>query len=262
MSSSEQGEAAFANPEIDPTLSRERLAPGERLLDQKNPIEAFVKLRNVYDSEEKTTLTKGRAAREIAKAAHALYDSASTFTEHWQKKAVAYADDAFEIDDKIVRSQGIEVTADSLKERAASATLVGSYALKECIQLELGNPTLPVEATIPHIGIAQTDIARARELENNPSTDQYELDALQTWSIYESLHGDRAKGQAFALKALRTAHKAERDNANLNFLQKKRAQARYFVGALAAQQVNVLAGYGEKHKVFRILALKLAEAAV
>lgn len=259
MSSISEGEAGFTNPEIDPSLFRERLVAGERLLDQGDFVDAFSELKDVYDSDEKATLTKGRAARGVARAASKLYNPAHTWSEHWQNDTVTYADAAFAIHNEIVESLGAAPTAESLKERAASATSVGNIALKQCVQLELNHPLFTVKTEIPYIKLAQDDIARATDMEKDSGSDQYAIDALQTWSLYESLHGDRTKGQAFALKALRTAHKTERGNANLNFMQKKRAQARYLVGALAALQVNVLASHAENHPSFRRRALELAK---
>lgn len=255
-----EGETGIRNPEIDPSLDRERLVQGERQLADGNFVDAVLALEDIYGSEKTPTLTQGRAARELAQAAQALYDPDITRTHHWKTDAVQYADAALAIDDAIVESQGENPTVEALAERSASATQVGALALSQVIELELKHsPIITVEADIPAFEVAQNDMARAKQAPEGKQAAPYEADALKTWSLYESLHGNKAKGLSFALKALVTAHKVERDNKNLDFLQKKRLQAQRFVGGLAALQVNVFAAGTQAFPSLRRRALRTAQ---
>ena len=146
--------------------------------------------------------------------------------------------------------------AETLRERLATASYVGIFALKAYLLAEGRDEALADKARLM-TRQAELDMAKVNQLSEKNSVDQYEINMTSRWSMIESLAGDKQRGLALAGRAIRLAWQSERDQQKgLTGRDILRARTRASLRGMAAVAVNATSRFGATRGVAEKIALK------
>ena len=146
--------------------------------------------------------------------------------------------------------------AETLRERLATASYVGIFALKAYLLAEGRDEALADKARLM-TRQAELDMAKVNQLSEKNSVDQYEINMASRWSMIESLAGDKQRGLALAGRAIRLAWQSERDQQKgLTGRDILRARTRAALRGMAAVAVNAASRFGATRGMAEKIALK------
>ena len=168
-------------------------------------------------------------------------------------EALNYIDQAYGIHNTAVNeNSGVE----TLRERSATASYVGIFALKAYLLADGRDEALADKARLM-TRQAELDMAKVNQLSEKNSVDQYEINMASRWSMIESLAGDKQRGLALADRAIRLAWQSERDQQKgLTGRDILRARTRAALRGMAAVAVNATSRFGATRGVAEKIALK------
>ena len=168
-------------------------------------------------------------------------------------KALNYIDQAHDIHNAAANENP---GAETLRERSATASYVGIFALKAYLLAEGRDEALADKAR-SMTRQAELDMAKVNQLSEKNSVDQYEINMASRWSMIESLAGDKQRGLALAGRAIRLAWQSERDQQKgLTGRDILRARTRAALRGMAAVAVNAASRFGATRGVAEKIALK------
>ena len=167
--------------------------------------------------------------------------------------ALNYIDQAYDIHDIATNNDpGIE----TLRERSATASYVGVFALKAYLLAEGRDEALADKARLM-TRQAEQDMAKVDQLSKKENADQYEINMASRWSMIESLAGEKKRGLALAGRAIRLAWQSERDQQKgLTGRDILRARTRAALRGMAAVAVNAASRFGATRDIAEKIALK------
>ena len=167
--------------------------------------------------------------------------------------ALNYIDQAYGIHDTAVNeNSGVE----TLRERSATASYVGIFALKAYLLADGRDEALADKARLM-TRQAEQDMAKVNQLSKEENADQYEINMASRWGMTESLVGDKQRGLALAGRAIRLAWQSERDQQKgLTGRDILRARTRAALRGMAAAAVNATSRFGATRGVAEKIALK------
>ena len=147
--------------------------------------------------------------------------------------------------------------AETLRERLATASYVGVFALKAYLLADgCRDEALAGKARLM-TRQAELDMAKVNQLSEKNSVDQYEINMTSRWSMIESLVGDKQRGLALAGRAIRLAWQSERDQQKgLTGRDILRARTRAALRGMAAVAVNAASRFGATRDIAEKIALK------
>lgn len=146
--------------------------------------------------------------------------------------------------------------AETLRERLATASYVGIFALKAYLLADGRDEALADKARFM-TRQAELDMAKVNQLSEKNSVDQYEINMASRWSMIESLVGDKQRGLALAGRAIRLAWQSERDQQkSLTGRDILRARTRAALRGMAAAAVNATSRFGATRGIAEKIALK------
>lgn len=146
--------------------------------------------------------------------------------------------------------------AETLRERLATASYVGIFALKAYLLADGRDEVLADKARLM-TRQAELDMAKVNQLSEKNSVDQYEINMASRWSMIESLIGDKQRGLALADRAIRLAWQSERDQQKgLTGRDILRARTRAALRGMAAAAVNAASRFGATRDIAEKIALK------
>ena len=168
-------------------------------------------------------------------------------------EALNYIDQAYGIHNTAVNeNSGVE----TLRERSATASYVGIFALKAYLLADGRDEALADKARFM-TRQAELDMAKVNQLSEKNSVDQYEINMASRWSMIESLAGDKQRGLALAGRAIRLAWQSERDQQKgLTGRDILRARTRAALRGMAAVAVNAASRFGATRDIAEKIALK------
>lgn len=168
-------------------------------------------------------------------------------------KALNYIDQAHDIHNAAANENP---GAETLRERSATASYVGIFALKAYLLAEGRDEALADKAR-SMTRQAELDMAKVNQLSEKNSVDQYEINMTSRWSMIESLVGDKQRGLALAGRAIRLAWQSERDQQKgLTGRDILRARTRAALRGMAAVAVNAASRFGATRDIAEKIALK------
>ena len=168
-------------------------------------------------------------------------------------KALNYIDQAHDIHNAAANENP---GAETLRERSATASYVGIFALKAYLLAEGRDEALADKAR-SMTRQAELDMAKVNQLSEKNSVDQYEINMASRWSMIESLAGDKQRGLALAGRAIRLAWQSERDQQKgLTGRDILRARTRAALRGMAAVAVNAASRFGATRDIAEKIALK------
>ena len=106
--------------------------------------------------------------------------------------ALNYIDQAYDVHDMAVNKNS---EAETLRERSATASYVGIFALKAYLLADGRDEALADKARLM-TRQAALDMAQVNQLSKEENADQYEINMASRWGMTESLVGDRRRGLA------------------------------------------------------------------
>lgn len=167
--------------------------------------------------------------------------------------ALEYIDRAYDIHDTVAnRSRGTE----TLRERSATASYVGVFALKAYLLADGQDEEMADKARLM-TRQAERDMAEVNEFSKGVNVDQYEINMTSRWSMVESLVGEKQQGLALAWRAIRLAPRSERDQRKgLTGRDVLRARTRAALRGMAAVAVNAASQFGVTLGIAEKIALK------
>ncbi len=167
--------------------------------------------------------------------------------------ALNYIDQAYDIHDAAAnRSRGTE----TLRERSATASYVGVFALKAYLLADGQDEEMADKARLM-TRQAERDMAEVNEFSKGVNVDQYEINMTSRWSMVESLVGEKQQGLALAWRAIRLAPQSERDQRKgLTGRDALRARTRAVLRGMAAVAVNAASRFGVTLGIAEKIALK------
>lgn len=167
--------------------------------------------------------------------------------------ALNYIDQAYDIHDAAANENpGFE----TLRERSATASYVGIFALKAYLLVDSRDEALADKARLM-TRQAELDMAKVNQLSEKNSVDQYEINMASRWSMIESLAGDKQRGLALAGRAIRLARQSERDQQKgLTGRDVLRARTRAVLRGMAAVAVNAASRFSVTLGIAEKIALK------
>ena len=167
--------------------------------------------------------------------------------------ALNYIDQAYDIHNTAVNeNSGVE----TLRERSATASYVGIFALKAYLLADGRDEALSDKARLM-TRQAEQDMAKVNQFSEKNSVDQYEINMASRWSMIESLAGDKQRGLALADRAIRLARQSERDQQKgLTGRDVLRARTRAALRGMAAVAVNAASRFGATRGIAEKIALK------
>ena len=167
--------------------------------------------------------------------------------------ALNYIDQAYDIHDIATNNDpGIE----TLRERSATASYVGVFALKAYLLAEGRDEALADKARLM-TRQAEQDMAKVYQLSKEEDADQYEINMASRWGMVESLVGDKQRGLALAGRAIRLARQSERDQQKgLTRRDILRARTRAVLRGMAGVAVNAASRFGATRGIAEKIALK------
>ena len=168
-------------------------------------------------------------------------------------EALEYIDQAYDIHDTAVNeNSGVE----TLRERSATASYVGIFALKAYLLADSRDEALADRARLM-TRQAEQDMAKVNQLSKEEDADQYEINMASRWGMTESLVGDKQRGLALAGRAIRLAWQSERDQQKgLTGRDILRARTRAALRGMAAAAVNAASRFGATRDIAEKIALK------
>ena len=168
-------------------------------------------------------------------------------------EALEYIDQAYDIHDTAVNeNSGVE----TLRERSATASYVGIFALKAYLLADSRDEALADRARLM-TRQAEQDMAKVNQLSKEEDADQYEINMASRWGMTESLVGDKQRGLALAGRAIRSAWQSERNQQKgLTGRDVLRARTRAALRGMAAVAVNVASRFGATRGMAEKIALK------
>ena len=159
--------------------------------------------------------------------------------------ALKYIDRAYDIHDAAANENpGFE----TLRERSATASYVGIFALKAYLLADSSDEALADKARLM-TRQAEQDMAKVDQLSKKENADQYEINMASRWSMIESLAGEKKRGLALAGRAIRLARQSERD-------QQKGLTGRDILRARTRAAVNATSRFGATQGIAEKIALK------
>lgn len=167
--------------------------------------------------------------------------------------ALKYINQAYDIHDAAANENpGFE----TLRERSATASYVGIFALKAYLLADGRDEALADKARLM-TRQAEQDMAKVNQFSEKNSVDQYEINMASRWSMIESLAGDKQRGLALAGRAIRLARQSERDQQKgLTGRDVLRARTRAALRGMAAAAVNATSRFGATRGIAEKIALK------
>ena len=167
--------------------------------------------------------------------------------------ALNYIDQAYDVHDMAVNKNS---EAETLRERSATASYVGIFALKAYLLADGRDEALADRARLM-TRQAALDMAQVNQLSKEENADQYEINMASRWSMVESLIGDKQRGLALAGRAIRLAWQSERDQQKgLTGRDVLRARTRAVLRGMAAVAVNAASRFGATQGIAEKIALK------
>lgn len=167
--------------------------------------------------------------------------------------ALEYIDRAYDVHDMAVNKNS---KAETLRERSATASYVGIFALKAYLLADGRDEALADKARLM-TRQAALDMAQVNQLSKEENADQYEINMASRWSMVESLIGDKQRGLALAGRAIRLAWQSERDQQKgLTGRDILRARTRAALRGMAAVAVNAASRFGATRGMAEKIALK------
>ena len=167
--------------------------------------------------------------------------------------ALNYIDQAYDIHDTAVNeNSGVE----TLRERSATASYVGIFALKAYLLADSRDEALADRARLM-TRQAEQDMAKVNQLSKEENADQYEINMASRWGMIESLVGNKQRGLALAGRAIRLAWQSERNQQKgLTGRDILRARTRAVLRGMAAVAVNAASRFGATRGMAEKIALK------
>ena len=167
--------------------------------------------------------------------------------------ALEYIDWAYDVHDMAVNeNSGVE----TLRERSATASYVGIFALKAYLLADGRDEVLADKARLM-TRQAELDMAKVNQLSKEEDADQYEINMASRWGMTESLVGDKQRGLALAGRAIRLAWQSERNQQKgLTGRDVLRARTRAVLRGMAAVAVNAASRFGATRGMAEKIALK------
>ena len=167
--------------------------------------------------------------------------------------ALNYIDQAYDIHDTAVNeNSGVE----TLRERSATASYVGIFALKAYLLAVGWDEALADKARLMTRQSA-LDMAKVNQLSKEENADQYEINMASRWGMIESLVGNKQRGLALAGRAIRLAWQSERNQQKgLTGRDILRARTRAVLRGMAAVAVNAASRFGATRGMAEKIALK------
>ena len=171
--------------------------------------------------------------------------------------ALEYIDRAYDIHDAAAnRSRGTETETEALRERSATASYVGVFALKAYLLADGQDEEMADKARLM-TRQAERDMAEVNEFSKGVNVDQYEINMTSRWSMVESLVGEKQQGLELAWRAIRLAPQSERDQRKgLTGRDILRARTRAVLRGMAAVAVNAASRFGATRGIAEKIALK------
>lgn len=167
--------------------------------------------------------------------------------------ALNYIDQAYDIHDAAANENP---GAETLRERLATASYVGVFALKAYLLADNRDEALADKARLM-TRQAEQDMAKVNQFSEKNSVDQYEINMASRWSMIESLAGDKQRGLALAGRAIRLARQSERNQQKgLTGRDILRARTRAALRGMAAAAVNATSRFGATRGIAEKIALK------
>ena len=167
--------------------------------------------------------------------------------------ALKYIDQAYDVHDMAVNKNS---EAETLRERSATASYVGIFALKAYLLADGRDEALADKARLM-TRQAALDMAQVNQLSKEENADQYEINMASRWSMVESLIGDKQRGLALAGRAIRLAWQSERNQQKgLTGRDILRARTRAALRGMAAVAVNAASRFGATRGMAEKIALK------
>lgn len=168
-------------------------------------------------------------------------------------EALEYIDRAYDVHDIAVNKNS---EAETLRERSATASYVGIFALKAYLLTDGRDEALADKARLM-TRQAALDMAQVNQLSEEENADQYEINMASRWGMVESLVGDKQRGLALAGRAIRLAWQSERDQQKgLTGRDILRARTRAVLRGMAAVAVNAASRFGAMRGMAEKIALK------
>lgn len=168
--------------------------------------------------------------------------------------ALNYIDQAYDVHDAVANANP---APDTLRERSATASYVGVFALKTCLLADGCRDEALADKARLMTRQAEQDMAKVNQLSKEEDADQYEINMASRWGMVESLVGDKQRGLALAGRAIRLARQSERDQQKgLTGRDVLRARTRAALRGMAAVAVNAASRFGATRGMAEKIALK------
>lgn len=168
--------------------------------------------------------------------------------------ALRYIDQAYDVHDIAVNKNS---EAETLRERSATASYVGMFALKAYLLADGRRDEALADRARLMTRQAEQDMAKVNQLSKEENADQYEINMASRWSMIESLVGDKRQGLALAGRAIQLAWQSERDQQKgLTGRDVLRARTRAVLRGMAAVAVNAASRFGATRGMAEKIALK------
>ena len=168
--------------------------------------------------------------------------------------ALRYIDQAYDVHDIAVNKNS---EAETLRERSATASYVGMFALKAYLLADGRRDEALADRARLMTRQAEQDMAKVNQLSKEENADQYEINMASRWSMIESLVGDKRQGLALAGRAIQLAWQSERDQQKgLTGRDILRARTRAVLRGMAAVAVNAASRFGATRGMAEKIALK------
>ncbi|MFC2605686.1 MAG: hypothetical protein ACFNZR_00120 [Candidatus Nanosynbacter sp.] len=165
-----------------------------------------------------------------------------------------YIDQAYDVHDIAVNKNS---EAETLRERSATASYVGMFALKAYLLADGRRDEALADRARLMTRQAELDMAKVNQLSKEENADQYEINMASRWSMIESLVGDKQRGLALAGRAIQLAWQSERDQQKgLTKRDVLRARTRAALRGMAAVAVNAASRFGAMRGMAEKIALK------
>ena len=113
--------------------------------------------------------------------------------------ALKYIDRAYDIHDAAANKNP---GAETLRERSATASYVGIFALKAYLLADSSDEVLADKARLM-TRQAEQDMAKVDQLSKKENADQYEINMASRWSMIESLAGEKKRDLTLAGRTIR-----------------------------------------------------------
>lgn len=167
--------------------------------------------------------------------------------------ALKYIDQAYDIHDAAANENP---EFETLRERSATASYVGIFALKSYLLADSGDEALADKARFM-TRQAELDMVKVDQLSKKKNADQYKINMASRWGMIESLVGDKRRGLVLAGRAIRLAWQSERNQQKgLTGRDILRARTRAALRGMAAAAVNAASRFGATRGIAEKIALK------